>query len=96
MKQNVVQAGSLEMLLDHLPGFPDGVSKASDGNFWVAINSAPAPKALGVLMTSRILRWINAWVPLDLVKNYGLIVKVCANEMVHLVRHIPPDRWFRL
>lgn len=72
----MVQAGSLEVLLDHLPGFPDGVSKASDGNFWVAVNSAPAPTALGVLQTSRLLRWFNAWVPLAMIKNYGLILKV--------------------
>lgn len=92
--QIVVQAGSLEVLLDHLPGFPDGVSKASDGNFWVAINSAPPPKALGLLMASRLLRWINAWVPLAVVKNYGLVLKVCKPEtccIVHLIsRHIAP------
>ncbi|KAL3133309.1 hypothetical protein ABBQ38_007188 [Trebouxia sp. C0009 RCD-2024] len=88
------KAGSLEVLLDHLPGFPDGVSKASDGNFWVAINSAPPPKALGLLMASRLLRWINAWVPLAVVKNYGLVLKVCKPEtccIVHLIsRHIAP------
>ena len=71
-----LQAGSLELFLDNLPGFPDGVSRASDGNFWVAINSAPIPKALGVLMSSRILRWINAWVPLANLNDYGLMLKV--------------------
>ena len=71
-----MQAGSLEVFLDNLPGLPDGVSKASDGNFWVAINSAPIPKAFNVLMTSRILRWFNAWVPLAKINNYGLILKV--------------------
>ena len=71
-----MQTGSLEVFLDNLPGFPDGVSRASDGNFWVAINSAPIPKAFNVLMTSRILRWFNAWVPLAQINNYGLILKV--------------------
>ena len=74
----LLQAGSLELFLDNLPGLPDGVSRASDGNFWVAINSAPVPKAFGVLMSSRILRWINAWVPLASINDYGLILKVCA------------------
>ena len=71
-----MQTGSLEVFLDNLPGFPDGVSKASDGNFWVAINSAPIPKAFNVLVTSKILRWFNAWVPLAQINNYGLILKV--------------------
>ena len=55
------------------------MSKASDGNFWVAINSAPIPKAFNVLMTSRILRWFNAWVPLAQINDYGLILKVCVD-----------------
>lgn len=66
------------MFLDSLPGFPDGVSRASDGNFWVAINTAPLPKVWGVLMGSRVLRWLVGWVPSlagDLNK-YGLILKV--------------------
>lgn len=71
-----MQTGSLELFLDSLPGLPDGVSRASDGNFWVAINSAPIPKAFMVLMKSRVLRWINAWVPLAQINNYGLILKV--------------------
>ena len=73
-----MQTGSLEILLDNLPGFPDGVSRASDGNFWVAINSAPVPKVVGVAMGSRVLRWIVAWLPAlagDL-NHYGLILKV--------------------
>lgn len=24
-------------MIEGLPGFPDGVSRASDGNFWVAV-----------------------------------------------------------
>ena len=70
-----MQAGSLEVFLDSLPGMPDGVSRASDGNYWVAVNSAPTPKALGVLMKSRFLRWFTAWVPLITLNDYGLILK---------------------
>lgn len=74
----VAQAGSLEIFLNSLPGFPDGVSRASDGNFWVAINSAPLPKVWGVLMGSRVLRWMVGWVPnlAGELHAYGLILKV--------------------
>ena len=73
-----MQAGALEIFLDNLPGFPDGVSRASDGNFWVAINSAPVPKVLGVTMGSRFLRWVVGWVPAlaGELNAYGLILKV--------------------
>ena len=73
-----MQAGALEIFLDNLPGFPDGVSRASDGNFWVAINSAPVPKVVGVTMGSRFLRWVVGWVPAlaGELHAYGLILKV--------------------
>ena len=31
----VLQAGTVDTLIDQLPGFPDGVSRADDGSFWV-------------------------------------------------------------
>ena len=31
------QVGQMDTLIDALPGFPDGISRSSDGNFWVAI-----------------------------------------------------------
>ena len=38
-----VQEGKTEVLLRGLPGFPDGVSLASDGNFWVSLPSSTVP-----------------------------------------------------
>ena len=32
----VLQAGTVDTLIDRLPGFPDGVSRAEDGSFWVS------------------------------------------------------------
>lgn len=85
------KAGSLEVFLDNLPGFPDGVSKASDGDFWVAINSAPVPKVWGVLMKSRVLRWVSAWVPglAGELNEYGLILKVSPRGKVLQSLHDP-------
>ena len=32
-----LQKGHMEVMIDSLPGFPDGVSLAEDGNFWIAL-----------------------------------------------------------
>jgi sugar lactone lactonase YvrE len=38
----LLQAGQREVLVDSLPGLPAGLSKASDGNFWVSM-TVPVP-----------------------------------------------------
>ncbi len=37
------QAGSVDTLIDGLPGFPDGISRAADGNFWLAVLTPRIP-----------------------------------------------------
>lgn len=37
-----VQAGTREVIIHSLPGLPAGVSKASDGNFWLSM-TVPLP-----------------------------------------------------
>ena len=37
------QAGSTEVFVENLPGYPDGISRASDGTFWVAIPAQTLP-----------------------------------------------------
>jgi sugar lactone lactonase YvrE len=32
-----MQAGQKEVLVKELPGFPDGITTAADGNFWVGL-----------------------------------------------------------
>ena len=32
-----VQKGTTSVLIANLPGFPDGVSVAEDGNFWITL-----------------------------------------------------------
>ena len=54
------RAGSTEVLLDALPGFPDGLARASDGNFWLAI-IAPARPLWALSRLSRPARWALAW-----------------------------------
>ena len=31
------KTGEVDVLIDKLPGYPDGMSRASDGNFWVCL-----------------------------------------------------------
>lgn len=35
------QAGQVDVFMDRLPGFPDGVCSAPGGSFWVSIVSPP-------------------------------------------------------
>ncbi len=32
-----LQAGTLDTLIDRLPGWPDNINRSSDGNFWLAL-----------------------------------------------------------
>lgn len=31
------QAGTLDTLIDRLPGWPDNINRSADGNFWLAL-----------------------------------------------------------
>ena len=33
----------MDTLIDVLPGFPDGISRSEDGNFWIAIVAPRSP-----------------------------------------------------
>lgn len=38
-----LQAGTMEVMINHLPGTPDGVARAPDGSFWAALLVRPPP-----------------------------------------------------
>eukprot|EP00879_Flechtneria_rotunda_P027006 GHRR01028863.1.p1 GENE.GHRR01028863.1~~GHRR01028863.1.p1 ORF type:complete len:391 (+),score=61.95 GHRR01028863.1:43-1215(+) len=45
------KAGTSEVLIDHLPGTPDGMARAPDGNFWAALlTKVPPVTKVGVGM----------------------------------------------
>lgn len=44
----------MEVIINHLPGTPDGVTRAPDGNFWTALLVSP-PKATQVCGHSALL-----------------------------------------
>lgn len=74
------KAETSEVWLDNLPGPPDGISRSSDGNFWVAIYSKPP--SIVRFAHSRLVRLLFAWTPRIMrllglaVPKTGLVLKV--------------------
>jgi sugar lactone lactonase YvrE len=72
--------GQLEVFANNLPGMPDGISRASDGGFWVAMVS-PRSAILDGLADYPWLRKIIARVPnalLPEVKPFSMVLKLDA------------------
>eukprot|EP00878_Enallax_costatus_P006815 GHUV01007143.1.p1 GENE.GHUV01007143.1~~GHUV01007143.1.p1 ORF type:complete len:316 (+),score=46.82 GHUV01007143.1:490-1437(+) len=76
------QAGKVELLIDHLPGVPDGVDAAVDGKFWISL-VAPAPPFKSAVLTRFIhnpaVRAVYAWLPPKSrpgLRAWGAVVKV--------------------
>eukprot|EP00210_Caulerpa_lentillifera_P004161 g3967.t1 len=69
--------GTRDLLISNLPGFPDGISRAPDGSFWIAL-VAPVPPFWSLLQTklSRLIAaWITEYIPMP-VGKWGYVVKV--------------------
>lgn len=72
------KAGATEVVIENLPGAPDGIARASDGNFWVALLSPVPP--IAKLLGEPAVRAIYAWLPDALrpkLKPWGAVAKVC-------------------
>lgn len=54
-RPSVLQAGTLDTLIERLPGFPDNINRGSDGSFWLAlvIPDVPLVRARRVCMHGR-------------------------------------------
>ncbi|MEL7530742.1 MAG: SMP-30/gluconolactonase/LRE family protein [Bacteroidota bacterium] len=72
------KAGSMEVLIDNLPGFPDGISTGKHGVFWVALAN-PRNPTLDALLPSPFIRKIVARLP-DAVRpqpeRYGFVLGI--------------------
>jgi hypothetical protein len=49
-----LQAGSMEVMIDHMPGTPDGMARAPDGNFWFPLLAKIPP-------VTKVHRLLPAW-----------------------------------
>lgn len=71
------KVGTVDVLVDRLPGFPDGVDRASDGGFWVSLVAPLSP--LYSKLSNKFLRMIAAYLPSQLLppmKAWGCVAKV--------------------
>lgn len=78
------RAGRSEVFLDNLPGFPDGVTRDSDGLFWIALAS-PRSALLDALMPHPVLRRALLRIPPMLRPDrmaYGFVLAVDENGTV--------------
>eukprot|EP00775_Hariotina_reticulata_P004860 gene4860-5105_t len=85
------KAGKAEVLIDHLPGTPDGCARAPDGNFWCSLLALPPPSTK--VFDSPIIRMLlpnvpETWRP-D-VKEWGAAVKVSSEGEVLEFLEDPP------
>ncbi|MFQ5690571.1 MAG: SMP-30/gluconolactonase/LRE family protein [Gemmatimonadota bacterium] len=72
------RAGRSEVLIDNLPGFPDGVTSDGRGRFWVAL-AAPRNRLFDALLPHPFLRRVIARLPSFLwpaPRRYGFILAV--------------------
>ena len=74
------KAGQVERIIDNLPGFPDNINRASDGNFWLALVGMRTPAHdLGLRMPGfrkRMSREIagDEWIAPNI--NTGCVLKL--------------------
>ena len=80
------RAGSLDVYIDHLPGFPDGITKSADGlSYYVSLVSPLTPFfTYGKSRAARYaIAWATAgpfaWVFSGLIKKFGCILHVVDN-----------------
>lgn len=72
------KAGKKEIFLNNLPGFPDGISSDSDGNFWLALFTV-RNKIMDSIHPFPIIKKIFALLPKFLwpgPRPYGLVLKI--------------------
>jgi ribose transport system permease protein len=74
------RAGKVDLVVENLPGYPDNINRASDGNYWVAILGMRTP-ALDLALRKpgfrkRMARQVafDEWLYPNL--NTGMVVKI--------------------
>jgi sugar lactone lactonase YvrE len=83
--------GFTEPFIERLPAIPDGISRASDGGFWVAFMS-PRSKILEVLSDKPFLRKILGRIPYSLLKGskkFSMFMKLDSDGLIEGLWHDP-------
>ncbi len=91
-------AGRTDVLVDGLPGYPDNISRGSDGLVWVAIASPPDPVLEWLMRTPAPARRAAARIPERVQPQPKRTVRVMAfaddGSVVH--DHAEPGRGFHM
>ena len=86
-------AGTKSILIDSLPGYPDGVTRASVGStsidsgdaFWIAIIAAESPFLKIIYKGGKHARWLASWL-LQIVpppiKRFAMVMKISGDGKV--------------
>ena len=91
-------SGKTEILIDELPGHPDNINRASDGNYWLALIGIRTPSSDLAMRKAAFRRRMVKQVPTDEWLgpnlNYGCVVKFDeAGNVLEFVlgsdRHLP-------
>jgi hypothetical protein len=74
-------AGTTTILIDKLPGFPDGVTRSSDGNYWVSLVAPLSPLLTALKLNVPFVQYVVArlmtsGVASRFIKRWGCVVKV--------------------
>ncbi len=86
------KAGTVDVVIDNLPGFPDNLSKGQDGRYWVGLVS-PRSAVLDKLSDKPFLRTVAQRLPPAMrpkAQRYGHIVAFDDNG--HIVKNLQDDQ----
>lgn len=71
--------GTEDVFIPSLPGLADGISRGSNGSFWISVFAYSSPLVEEIFQT-RLTRWLFARLPTetkhDIIGTHGIIVKV--------------------
>jgi len=87
------KAGTVDVLIGDLPGFPDGISRSSDGNFWLCLVApiTPIVKVLQPAAMRLLLAHLSVTLGLSkvLAKPLGCVLKVSPSGEI-LAAYVDP------
>jgi hypothetical protein len=82
-----LQAGQTDILIDNLPGYPDGLYRGADGSFYVTLVAPPLPG--GEVLPFKLTRLLLGWLPQSLrppVGHWGMVLQVALLDTQSLLQ----------
>lgn len=79
------KAGTSEVFIENLPGYPDGITRGQDGNFYVALIFCPTRGHILMAQAPQFVRWLLSWVAsiwTPLPPKVGAVMKISPTGQV--------------